>query len=93
MMDQGDRFRTLSELFDEAADLDVEAREALIAERCEGDREMERELRALLAADDAASSGTFVSGVVATEAVALTASEFQGRQLGSWRIVRTDADR
>lgn len=88
MTDQGDRFRTLSSLFDEVVDLEPEAREARIAERCGNDGAMEEELRALLHADDLAGSKTFVGGVVATEAVVLTAGESHGRQLGPWRIVR-----
>ena len=47
----GERFRRLSELFDELVSLDDETRERRIAEACAGDTELEAELRQLLAID------------------------------------------
>jgi hypothetical protein len=60
---RSDRFRALSELFDEVVDLEGDAREHIIRERCATDAELEAELRRLLAADAGGESDGFVVGV------------------------------
>lgn len=84
---EDERFEILSDLFDEVVELEGEAREARIVEACRGDRGLERELRALVAADSARESDSFLQDVVASEAVALTSTDLAGRTLGSWRIL------
>jgi serine/threonine-protein kinase len=86
--DGGERFRTLSRIFDEVADLVGAEREVAIRERCAGHPDLEGEVRALLAADEGGEPDAFVASVVTAEATALTAPRVQGVRLGSWRIVR-----
>ncbi len=85
--DRNERFQRLSRLFDEVVDLDHDARERVIAERCAGDPELETEIREVLAADSTGDPGAFLSGVVASEAATLPVVDLKGRELGSWRIV------
>jgi len=86
MTEQGERFHRLSALFDELVELDGEAREARIAERCSGDPGMAEEIRQLLAIDDG-GSGEYLAGVIASEAEAFHGMEVEGTSLGSWRIL------
>lgn len=86
-MSRGERFQTLSRLFEDVVDLEPEARERVIAERCAGDVELEREIRELLSADAIDDSGSFLAGVVASEAATLPVTDLRGRALGSWRIL------
>ena len=83
-----ERFRTLSRLFDELIDLAPPAREEIILGRCADDPALEREIRALLEADDTGNPGDFFAGVVGAEAAALTSPSIRGTRLGSWRIER-----
>lgn len=85
---EGERFRELSRLFDDLVVLDAVEREALIESRCAGDAELERHVRALLAADSTGDSEDFVIGVVASEAASLGQPDVAGKTLGSWRILR-----
>jgi len=85
MAEQADRFRRLSEVFDEVVALGPDLRESALAELCAGDGELEAEVRKLLQAD-AASDG-FVMGVIAAEAGALHSPDMYGTELGPWRIV------
>ena len=84
---RSERFKELSRLFDQVADLDGEARESIIRDECVADPELERELRRLLSADSSQASGKFVADVVASEAATLTGADLLGRTLGSWRIL------
>jgi eukaryotic-like serine/threonine-protein kinase len=85
----GERFRTLSRLFDELVDLEPGARDPVIRERCAGDPELEREIRALLEADETGDPDAFVAGIVGAEAAAITSGpNVQGARLGSWRLER-----
>lgn len=82
-----DRFRRLSGLFDELVALDPASQEERIEELCADEPQLAEELRALLAADAADAGDVLVANVVESEAVELTASEVEGRTLGSWRVV------
>jgi serine/threonine-protein kinase len=86
MTEQGERFHRLSALFDEVIELDDEAREDRIAERCSDDPTMAEEVRQLLAIDDR-GSGEYLVDVIASEAEALTSVDVEGTSLGSWRII------
>jgi serine/threonine-protein kinase len=86
-MDRAERFQQLSRLFDEVVDLELDQREAAIAERCAGDAQLERELRDLLIADGTGDPGAFLAGVVASEAATIPAPDLHGQILGSWRIL------
>lgn len=89
MTNQSERFKRLSDLFDELVHLEGEERERAILDGCGGDDQMVRELRALLSADESGAPDGLLSGMVAAEAGALQNPDMQGRQLGSWRILET----
>ena len=83
-----ERFRALSRIFDLAVDAPEHLRDDLIRRECQGDPALEREVRALLAADAVAESEAYVVGVIAEEAAAMTTSSLAGRRLGAWAIER-----
>ena len=89
MTNQSERFKRLSDLFDELVHLEGEERERAILDGCGGDDQMVGELRALLSADESGAPDGLLSGMVAAEAGALQNPDMQGRQLGSWRILET----
>lgn len=80
-----ERFRVLTDLFDEIVALDPGAREQRIRDACADAPRLEAELRALLAADETADA--FIVDVVSDEAATLTAPDLDGRVLGAWRIL------
>jgi serine/threonine-protein kinase len=76
-------------IFDAVADLDGEARERRLAERCEGDAALLAQVRALLAAD-AEATDPFGNAPRWSEAMATDATEGDrqiGRSIGAWKIV------
>lgn len=82
----GERFEQLSRLFDAVVEAPKDEREALIRWGCEGDEDLESELRQLLAADSTGDPDGFVSGVIAAEAAHITGPSLQGHRLGAWAI-------
>lgn len=84
-----DRFRRLTDLFDELVALDPSAREAALEARCEGDPDLARDLRVMLAADDTGSGDRLMREVVGEVARDLSQTDAVGRRLGPWSIVRT----
>jgi len=87
MTAQSERFRRLSDLFDEVVSVSDAEREQAIVDGCGGDEELERELRALLEADDTGAPDGLLAGVVAAEAGALQNPDVRGHLLGSWRVL------
>jgi hypothetical protein len=85
--DPSERFRRLGELFDQLVDLSPVEREAAIENAASSDAELERELRALLAADESGRSDSLLSTVVSSEARAMEVPDLRGTILGSWRIL------
>lgn len=83
-----ERFGRLSRLFDDIIEAPEGAREGLIRAGCEGDEELERELRALLRADSTGHSDGWVTRVIAAEAAMITHTSLEGRRLGAWAIER-----
>ena len=82
-----DRFRKLSGLFDEIVGLPTADREAAVVASCAGDAALERELRALLAADQRTGLHDVFADVVSAEADALQTRAVAGARLGAWEIV------
>ena len=82
------RFAAVQELFTQLTDLDVSKRESFIREKCNGQPELERELRTLLATDDHASPRVMTSLFAnATRALARHSYEaFVGTRLGSYEL-------
>lgn len=88
--DQSDRFQRLAAAFDAVVDLPPEERDDAIGRRCEGDAELERELRSLLAADEHGGfDDDLISGAVQDEARFLDTPDVRGTTLGSWRLLST----
>ena len=86
--DPSERFRRLGDLFDQFVDLSPAEREDAIENAGLSD-DLERELRALLAADESGRPDSLLAGVISSEARAMEAPDFRGTILGSWRIMRT----
>ncbi|AKC86968.1 serine/threonine-protein kinase [Pseudoxanthomonas suwonensis] len=91
-MDETERRRRALAIFEEAADLEGDARERRLGEACAGDAKLRAQVDALLAAD--ASPGEPFSGNAAAWSDALQdgvagAGEdpMLGRDIGAWRIV------
>ena len=82
-----EHFQTLNRLFDELVDVEPEEQDARIREVCAGRPDLEAELRSLLAADTGRDLERKIHDIVATEAVAVTSPDLEGRRLGSWRIL------
>ena len=80
----GDRFRELTRLFDEIVELPASDREPAILASCGGDRSLERELRALITADDRTGVHELLTDMVSAEAGALQKQQPGGapRSLG-----------
>ena len=83
----GDRFRKLSELFDEIVEMPTRDREAAILASCGGDQALQGELRALLAADGRTGVHELFEDLVSSEAGALRRRDVAGVRLGPWEIV------
>jgi predicted Ser/Thr protein kinase len=89
-----DRWSRVSGLFDEAIELDREAREALLLRRAAGDAATVTEVRQLLAAHDRADrAGGFLETAAWVDRPDLLAEDLDrapdltGRQLGPYRVV------
>jgi len=82
-----ERFRKLSLLFDEIIEVPDADREAAILASCGGDRALEVELRALLAADGRSEVDELFAGLVSAEAGALQTRDVAGTRLGPWEVI------
>ena len=80
-----EQFRRLEALYDEAASMEAAARDRFIDDRCAGDEELRRELKA--AFGDGGSGLTAVVERAAADA-ASGAEPWSGRRVGPYRIVR-----
>jgi len=78
-----ERFRLLSELYDAAAAMDAEERTRFIHERCAGDDELRRHLKA--AFEESAAGFT---GAIEEAAAAVVDASDSGRRIGKYRIIR-----
>jgi tetratricopeptide (TPR) repeat protein len=82
------RFDRLRELFDRIAEIDPALRDAAIGSECGGDHELERELRALLEADDRVRGRTGQTRLRILEEgqQALSSAAEPGERVGPWLL-------
>ena len=80
------RWERLEALFDAAADLPTDEREAYLLEACGEDAALRRQVESLLIANDSAS-GAF-EGIVGDAARAVASGLEAGQRVGPWELVR-----
>lgn len=82
------RWQQIDELFQGAVGLPADQHEAYLANACQGDEDLRREVMSLLVRDG--QSNTLLDGVTATRApnavAAATSADWQDRRLGPWRL-------
>src|SRR5215470_13242036 len=80
-----ERWRRLESLFHDAKELPPAARRAFLAEACDGDPELRRDVESLLSGE--AAAGSFLEApVVEDSATAASVESLIGRQFGSFQI-------
>jgi Tol biopolymer transport system component len=84
-----ERFARISQLYSEAAELSPEARAGYLAQACDGDEEMRREVESLLAEER--EMGDFMGAAALKDAAALVTPEAQGtltgKQVGHYELL------
>ena len=84
-----DRAARLEEIFKRAVQLDPEAQARYLAEACQTDEQLLREVHALLAADaQIPETGSLRTPVPAGIAAAAAPADYSGREIGPYRLVR-----
>jgi serine/threonine-protein kinase len=90
MMQPGERWARIKELFEAAADLPPQERTALLESECGGDASLRQEIKSLLESD--AQSGGFieqpVSAIPRDLFPEVEESSLAGRQFGAYQIIR-----
>lgn len=88
--DPSERFQLLAQAFDAVVDLPPGERDDAIARSCEGDPDLETELRALLEADEQGDGDDdLIAGAVQDEARFLDTPDARGTRLGAWQLLST----